>query len=262
VILLPIDASDWHEADLRRALIHELEHVRRGDWATQLLARMVCACYWFHPLVWMAWGRLRLEAERACDDAVIQCAECTEYAEQLVSLARRMSTAHALPSLAMANRTDLSARVTALLDRTRRRGRVGYAASVSVVSVACMVLLLVTSVRAIAAPVSSPQAARIAQPAYADAVPPRLPDQSLPDPVSLASELERVNPNRPARQRLSHPIADRRSVSRDFPANAQSIVPVISQSIGGSATAERTVIHLSTGSGTATHSASASASSR
>ena len=70
-ILLPMDASDWREADLRRALVHELEHVRRGDWATQLLARVVCACYWFHPLVWMAWGRLRLEAERACAGDVL-----------------------------------------------------------------------------------------------------------------------------------------------------------------------------------------------
>jgi beta-lactamase regulating signal transducer with metallopeptidase domain len=61
-ILFPIDASEWQDADVRRALVHELEHVRRYDWATQLVARLVCACYWFHPLVWMAWARLRLEA--------------------------------------------------------------------------------------------------------------------------------------------------------------------------------------------------------
>ena len=261
VILLPIDARDWREADLRCALVHELEHVRRGDWATQLLARVVCACYWFHPLVWMAWARLRLEAERACDDAVVQSAECTKYAEQLVSLARRMSTSRALPSLAMANRTDLSARVTALLDGTRRRGRVGHATTASVVGVACLVVLLVTSVRAIAAPRSSPQAAKVAQPTYERVIAPQLADQRLSVPATRGSRLVRVNPKRPARQRASQAVADRTTVSRDSTANAQSMSSVINPSIGGSGSAERTVIHSSTASGTATHSASASSSS-
>ena len=33
--------------DLARALMHEIEHVRRGDWATQCLARAACSFYWF-----------------------------------------------------------------------------------------------------------------------------------------------------------------------------------------------------------------------
>ena len=41
-ILLPYEACDWSEADLRRAIVHELEHVRRGDWAVQLAARATC----------------------------------------------------------------------------------------------------------------------------------------------------------------------------------------------------------------------------
>src|SRR5262245_4101345 len=86
-ILLPDEACEWNEADLRRALVHELEHVRRGDWAIQLVARVTCIFYWYHPLVWVALRRLSLEAERAADDAVVQSAEHTEYAEQLVLLA-------------------------------------------------------------------------------------------------------------------------------------------------------------------------------
>src|SRR5688572_13836418 len=41
-ILLPPDARHWAQADLRRVLIHELEHVRRGDWWIHLAARAVC----------------------------------------------------------------------------------------------------------------------------------------------------------------------------------------------------------------------------
>ena len=53
-IVLPPEAQTWNREDLRRALVHELEHLRRGDWITHCLARAVCAAYWFHPLVWIA----------------------------------------------------------------------------------------------------------------------------------------------------------------------------------------------------------------
>ncbi len=75
VILLPLDAESWSRADLDRALVHELEHVRRHDWLTQCVARALCACYWFHPLVWITRRQIALEAERACDDAVLTMAE-------------------------------------------------------------------------------------------------------------------------------------------------------------------------------------------
>jgi beta-lactamase regulating signal transducer with metallopeptidase domain len=69
MVALPPDATQWPASDLRRALIHELEHVRRGDWATQVLASVVCVLYWFHPLVWLAVRRLRLAMEQACPAA-------------------------------------------------------------------------------------------------------------------------------------------------------------------------------------------------
>ena len=87
VVLFPLDAQTWGTEDLNRALVHELEHVRRGDVFTHCLARVICAVYWFHPLVWMAWRQLILEAERSCDDAVIARWEPTIYADQLVGLA-------------------------------------------------------------------------------------------------------------------------------------------------------------------------------
>jgi hypothetical protein len=149
-IVLPSDAPEWSQDDLHRALVHELEHVRRGDWAIQLVARAACACYWFHPLVWMAWRRLCLEAERACDDAVIVREQPTEYAGQLVSLARRMSKPHTQMALGMANRSDLSTRVSALLDGSQRRGRVGLVAAVSAIAVASLVVLAIAPVRAVA----------------------------------------------------------------------------------------------------------------
>jgi bla regulator protein BlaR1 len=151
-IILPAEARNWSEVHLRRALIHELEHIRRGDWTIQLVARATCACYWFHPLVWVAWRRLGLEAERACDDAAVQNSERADYAEQLVLLARQMSNAHARPALGMANRSDLSTRVSAILDVNQRRGRIGLLAPAVAVSVATILLLAIAPVRAVSRP--------------------------------------------------------------------------------------------------------------
>ena len=105
-IVLPLDARRWTDEDLVRAVVHELEHVRRGDWATQCLARVACAFYWFHPLVWISRQQLALEAERACDDAVLSRSDATVYADQLVDLAERLTIARHQPLLAMANRSD------------------------------------------------------------------------------------------------------------------------------------------------------------
>jgi TonB family protein len=150
-IVLPADAPGWNPEDLERALVHELAHVARNDWAIHCVARAVCALYWFHPLVWMALRRLELEAERACDDAVLERSEATAYADQLVAVARRLSAGKS-PVLAMANRKDLELRVKSVLDGGRRRGRAGRwcVALASAASVA--LLLTVSPLRIVAAP--------------------------------------------------------------------------------------------------------------
>jgi beta-lactamase regulating signal transducer with metallopeptidase domain len=150
VIVLPLDAREWSEAELRRALMHEIEHIQRGDWLMQIVARTVAAVYWVHPLVWAAWRRLGLEAERSCDDAVVISEDSTDYAEQLVSLARRMSATPVQPMLGMANRSDLSTRVTAVLDDRLRRGRAGFALAAGTAAAAALVVFSVAPVRAVA----------------------------------------------------------------------------------------------------------------
>jgi beta-lactamase regulating signal transducer with metallopeptidase domain len=165
VIVLPPDAREWSEAELRRALTHELEHIQRGDWLMQIVARSVAALYWFHPLVWSAWRRLCLEAERSCDDAVVIGEEKTDYAEQLVTLAQRMAATPVQPMLGMANRSDLSARVTAVLDDRLQRGRTGLTFAAGTIAAAALMVIAVAPVRAVARPA-------------ADAVMAQAPDQA------------------------------------------------------------------------------------
>ena len=158
VVMMPADADDWPAADVRRAIVHELAHVQRRDWLILLAARSICACYWFHPLAWVAWRKLSLEAERSCDDAVVVTEERTDYAEQLVTLAQRLSATQEAPMLGMANRSDLSMRVSAVLDDRQRRGRAGLGLVAGAIGAAALVVLTIAPVRAVATPGAEQQA--------------------------------------------------------------------------------------------------------
>ena len=131
-LVLPADAPTWSDQTLRRTILHELEHIRRFDTVTQFASQVACALYWFHPLAWHVWRLSRLEAERACDDAVVRAEDPVEYASLLVAMAaahRHQPAADA--GLTMARPADVAARVTAILDRHQARLplRAGWAAA-------------------------------------------------------------------------------------------------------------------------------------
>lgn len=151
-ILLPFAAREWSHDALTRALRHELEHVRREDWLLQLVARATLALYWLHPLAWIAWRRFCLEAERACDDAVIDsCAAPDVYATQLVALARDVRRMHAMPALGMASRSKLAVRVSAILDPSQPRGRYSRGTAMTTLIVALALLVSIAPAQLVAA---------------------------------------------------------------------------------------------------------------
>jgi Zn-dependent protease with chaperone function len=136
VIVLPASAARWSAERLELVLMHELAHVRRWDWLTQLGAHLACAIYWFLPPAWSALREFRKERERACDDMVLSLgARATEYAEHLLQLARAMQRASWSTALAMAQESHLENRVAAMLDpqverhALRRRSLLGASAA-------------------------------------------------------------------------------------------------------------------------------------
>jgi polysaccharide export outer membrane protein len=189
IILFPADAQTWSRADVRRALAHELEHVRRRDWPVHVFARAVCAFFWFHPLAWRAWRQLHVEADRACDDAVLSCSEAREFAEQLVTLAGRIGPKVAAPALSITG-GDLTTRVNALLNPNQARGRLGFGVAVAVSAAAVTFGTTVATVQAVsvttfqrAAPALQQSTPRPVQPATR----PASPDGALPTkPVAPA----------------------------------------------------------------------------
>lgn len=102
-ILVPQAAGGWSDGCLRSVLRHEFAHVQRGDWAMQLVAALLSRLFWFIPVAWLASRRLRLESERACDDAVLNLGtDGTEYARHLIDVARAMNARRGFSQFAMA----------------------------------------------------------------------------------------------------------------------------------------------------------------
>ncbi|XZE53859.1 M56 family metallopeptidase [Planctomycetaceae bacterium SH139] len=123
VILLPaVTLRSWSDQQLRSVLLHELAHVKRQDVLTQILARVALSLYWFHPLVWYGYRRLRCERELACDDRVLLSGHRpSDYAQQLLNIARDFRFASNTVSVGMAHRSGLEQRVRAILNQARSR---------------------------------------------------------------------------------------------------------------------------------------------
>ncbi len=55
VLLLPLDWRAWTDDECLAVLAHEIEHVRRGDFAAWVAAQFGVALHFYHPLVhWLA----------------------------------------------------------------------------------------------------------------------------------------------------------------------------------------------------------------
>jgi beta-lactamase regulating signal transducer with metallopeptidase domain len=121
-IALPPSALAWPARRLDAVLRHEIAHLRRRDPLTQWIGELVRAVHWFNPLAWHAAGKLRDERELACDDEVLsRTTRASDYAAQLMDVARALRATAPAPALPMARPSQLASRIQAALDRRRNR---------------------------------------------------------------------------------------------------------------------------------------------
>ncbi len=147
-ILLPREHRLWEPELLRAVLLHELAHVRRRDCLVQWLPNVVCAVYWFNPLVWLARSEMLCESERACDDAVIRSGlSGSAFARDLVEIAQSMnSKGDSLMSTAVT--TKLERRIRRLLDPDANRRPLSAGRAVFGAVIAFALLIPIAGVRA------------------------------------------------------------------------------------------------------------------
>ena len=124
IILLPTDADRWHTERLRAVLLHELAHIKRWDWAMQTVAQIICAIYWFNPFVWFAARWIRIEAEQACDDQVLNAGyQSIDYAQHLLDITRnvKITSATSRAAVAMARPSKIERRLRTVLAENLNR---------------------------------------------------------------------------------------------------------------------------------------------
>jgi GWxTD domain-containing protein len=72
---------------LEAILLHELSHIRRWDYLTNLLQTVVESALFYHPAVWWISRLIRSERELCCDDMVVAAQnDARSYASALVRL--------------------------------------------------------------------------------------------------------------------------------------------------------------------------------
>ncbi len=95
-------------------LLHELGHVRRGDFGWNLARKVVEVAYWPHPLVWPIARVVGPVREQACDDLCVHAlGGPVGYSASLLSVASRLvRRPDASLGLAMARPSNLARRLT------------------------------------------------------------------------------------------------------------------------------------------------------
>jgi len=191
VLLLPVAGAHWPESQRRHALLHELAHIRRFDYLSSLVSRLVCAVHWYNPLVWFAATQVQKLQERACDDAVLSGGGTpSDYAQFLLSIADKVDGAPGPFRIAMGmtRRSLLHARLIAILDPHKARRQTGWlGALVALLPLSCLTVVLASTVAATASD----------EPEERPAV--RLPEEARSplDPVEPLQPLEPLEPLEP-----------------------------------------------------------------
>jgi TonB family protein len=173
VIILPPDFSLWPESRRCAVLAHELAHIRRNDGFLQLLGQLFCAVYWFNPIAWWAVHRMRIEREHACDDQVIGIGiDPTDYAADLLQIARNLQQPEFAAAVSMADRSELETRLIAILNPHVKRARPSRCTTAALYAAVAAILALAIIQPAKTAPLAS--AVLTTQSAGSALTPPRI----------------------------------------------------------------------------------------
>lgn len=122
LIIVPPDlARTFSTTEFDSVVAHELAHIKRWDYLTNLLQRLVQAFLFFHPVVWLIGRQLMIERELACDDWAVKMCEPRRYASCLTRLVELLGDSRPLAAAAgiLFGKHVISRRVEMILNRNR-----------------------------------------------------------------------------------------------------------------------------------------------
>ncbi|MCQ4922011.1 M56 family metallopeptidase [Tissierella carlieri] len=74
------------DRSIKFAIMHEMVHYKQRDNFIRLFGYILCALYWFNPLVWLSAEVARNDAELSCDSKVIEKIDSSEHINYCVTL--------------------------------------------------------------------------------------------------------------------------------------------------------------------------------
>ncbi|MEO5980504.1 MAG: M56 family metallopeptidase [Chryseolinea sp.] len=123
MILVPVGMmSGLSTEQLETIFIHELTHIRRGDYIVNIFQSFLEAIYFFNPFVWALSDMMRREREHCCDDAVLEVhGNPLAYVKALASLEEaRLTRAGVALSLAE-DKNHLLKRIKRIMEKSVQR---------------------------------------------------------------------------------------------------------------------------------------------
>jgi TonB family protein len=141
VVLLPSRVIEQlGDAELESVLLHELAHVAQRDNLWCWLQRMLCAVFWFHPLVWWLHHKLIAERELMCDEKVLRWSSCAEtYPDTLWKVAQ-LQFGWTVTGVSHFTGTNLKRRIKSMLQQNYSSWtRTHKIAAVAMTTVLCVV---------------------------------------------------------------------------------------------------------------------------
>ena len=97
--------------------LHELSHIKRRDILTGWLMTALQILHWFNPLVWLAFHRMRVDRELACDALALSYAKEEEnqpYGRTIIKLLEGFGCSTWAPSMAgtVENKNQMKERIS------------------------------------------------------------------------------------------------------------------------------------------------------
>lgn len=148
VVMLPEESNQWPLDQCSSVLFHELSHVKRRDFPIRFLARLSCSLYWFNPLCWMVFRRLKREQEKACDEMVLQSGvKASTYASHLLQMKKAADLGgpgqQPAAAIAMAGKSEFNERMHSILKKQLNLKEVKMKTKVSLLVITMLAVVLV-----------------------------------------------------------------------------------------------------------------------
>jgi beta-lactamase regulating signal transducer with metallopeptidase domain len=143
ILLPPALLVGLSPSQIDAILAHEIAHIRRHDYAVNLMQMVAETLLFYHPAVWWVSRQIRVERELCCDDFAARLSDPRDYAQALATVAR-----HAVTVVTMsAGGPSLASRIRRLLSAAPDAPRAGTGGLVATLSALVVALGMATWVQ-------------------------------------------------------------------------------------------------------------------